>query len=1016
LVFDIHHTTTKNKTNFIITNPKPFLKERRNLMQNAYRLILAVLFFIGGINFAYAQVVFTVSGTVTNSETGDAISGATVTLSPGSKKATTNAEGKYTISSLTAGTYTAEASGIGYTKGTETISVTGDMTVNFALVPGSVKTDEIIVEINRAKERETPVAFTDISSKTIDARIHGQDAPLLARGVPGLYAYSTDGAGNGESQLLVRGFSQNYVQVLINGIPTNDPESNSVYWSNWGAVSGNAGSIQIQRGAGSSLYGSGSFGGSFNILTENPSLQPFYGANLSLGDPMNTVYGIKLASGLLSGKFAAALNVDRKIAEGTRVSGRYEGLNYYTSLSYFFNNKNSLKFVLHGAPQVHGYSFSQDVIYFAKFGYKANPANFLPLNVVEQLPANKLGPNYGLLDGRNDLKDSKFVNLAHNFFHKPQAELHYTYDINEKSIFRTTAFLSLGRGGGSSLNSPGAIFTVRRPTTGNNGTSIDTITLNRYGSEGYITDLANANIYLSTAFQRNSYSLHSQYGILSNYQTQVSKTLNLTAGFEIRNWRADHPGHFTNLYGKDSVTQTYGAYKTSSSTVADTSFTRSVFQGDIDRGDADVGSPFDFSLSTTDPTYRSQYRNYLGETPQLTLFTQANWFVNKLNIMASLQYVWYKYTLTENMPSENSIGLRLTPAQVTALGITQEGPAGNGKFYMRSATGGRWYEFNLVNASRSRGFFQPKLGFNYNVNENWNFFGNFAHVERFIDLGVYYNQGAVNTAAEDEKSNQFEAGFGYSSADWFAKINGYWMIWDNKAARIQDITKAGQPGYDRNGFRSELVGQSTHRGIEVEFNARLDKVTKIKGLGLRGSVTFMDNKWTDVLASVQTEVRSNGLTYRRAFNTGSRDLNGNIDTLFFDELKDTYVKSGPQTMVSLGLTYDWNSWFAGVDMNFAARDYLLDGATYTAVSTVYQGTNPVNGRDYYLSTYDNQLPTRAIFNAYAGYNFALKNLFKGTVSLQSANLFDKDFFASSDNFGVIPGEKRTFRFNLSIGL
>jgi len=241
---------------------------------------------------------------------------------------------------------------------------------------------------------------------------------------------------------------------------------------------------------------------------------------------------------------------------------------------------------------------------------------------------------------------------------------------------------------------------------------------------------------------------------------------------------------------------------------------------------------------------------------------------------------------------------------------------------MRNSARTAWYEFDLVNVSRSRGFFQPKIGFNYNINDNWNFFGNFAHVERFIDLGVYYNQGAINPNAEDEKSNQFEAGFGYTNSDWFAKINGYWMIWDNKAARIQDVTMAGQPGYDRNGNKSELVGQSTHRGIEFEFNARLDKITKVKGLGLRGSVTYMDNKWTDILSSVVTEVRANGQTFRRAFNTNARDASGNIDTLFFDELKDTYVKSGPQMMASLGLTYDWKGWFAGLDMNFAARDYL----------------------------------------------------------------------------------------------
>lgn len=986
-------------------------------MQNAYKFILAFLFFAVGFNTSVAQVVFSISGTVTNAETGEVISGATVTA--GNKRATTDNLGKYTISSLMAGNYTVTASFIGYITGKEEVSVTQNSTVNFALVAGSVKTDEILVEINRAKERETPVAFTNISSEQIEARIHGQDAPMLAKGTPGMYVYSTDGAGNGESQLLVRGFSQNYVQVLINGIPTNDPESNSVYWSNWGAVSSNAGSIQIQRGAGSSLYGSGSFGGSFNILTENPSLTPFYGANFSLGDPMNTMYGVKLSSGLLSGKFSAALNVDRKIAEGTRTSGRYEGLNYYTSLSYYFNSKNSLKFVLHGAPQVHGYSFSQDVIYFSKFGYKANPANFLPISVAEQLPVNKSTglPNYALLDNKNDLKDSKFVNLAHNFFHKPQAELHYTYDINEKSIFRTTAFLSLGRGGGTSLNNAGTLFAFTRPRFGNNGTSFDTLTTNYYGPEGYINTKGVADtIYLNrtgnNTYQRNSYSLHSQYGLLSNYQTQISKNFNLTAGFEVRNWTADHPGHFTNLYGKDSATTTYAATRRNSANTADSffTFTRSVFQGDIDRGDADIGSPFDFDLSTKDPTYRTQYRNYKGETPQLTLFTQGNFFIDKFNIAASIQYVWYKYKLTENMPSENSIGRELTSSEVTSLGLTSEGPS-SGKFYMRSRTGGKWYEFSLVNADRSRGFIQPKLGINYNINQNWNIFGNVAHVERFVDLGVYYNQGRVNEAVEDEKSNQFELGLGFTSADFYAKLNGYFMNWDNKSARIQDVSKAGQPGYDRNGFRSELIGTSEHKGVEFEMNAALDKVIKVKGFSLRGAVTFMDNKWTDVLASVLTDATTGK---RRAFNTAARDLSGNIDTLYFDELKDTYVRSGPQFMVNLGLNYNLKGFFAGVNMDYSAKDYLLDGGTYTAVSTVYQSTL-ANGREVYLSTYDNVLPTRAIFNAYAGYNFAYKKIFTGTFSLQSSNLFDKDYFASSDNFGLIPGEKRTFRANLTIG-
>lgn len=991
-------------------------------MQNFYKFILAVLFFAGGLNYSFAQqnfVVFTVSGTVTNAETGEAISGAVVAA--GTKKTTTDSYGKYSIGSLMAGTYTITATYVGFVTGKEEVSVTENTTVNFNLKTGSVNTEEIVVEINRAKERETPVAFSDVTKKQIEARINGQDAPLLTKGVPGLYAYSTDGVGNGETKMLVRGFSQNYVQVLINGIPTNDPESNSVFWSNWGGVSANAGSIQIQRGAGSSLYGAGSFGGSFNILTQSPSITPFYGANVSVGDPLNTMYGINVGTGLLDGKFAGALNVDRKIGEGSRISGRYEGYNYYTSMSYFMTDKQSLNLVLHGGPQEHGFSNSGDAVYFAKYGYKANPSFFLPVGVVQQLPVNATTGkvNYGLQgDYSRTLDDGKFVNIATNFFHKPQLELHYNNDINNKSVLRTTAFLSIGRGAGSSLNGASIInigpsltttgvFQIKRPDVGFGGTTIDTLLISRLNGEGYIADSNTARQYflVSGANQRISYSLHSQYGLLTSFSQDVSKKFKYTAGAEFRNWRADHPGQFTNLFSRTSINLTYSSdTSTVAGVVKTATFQRAVYQGDIQGPAGDLGSPFSYDLATNDPTYRTQYRNYRGEVPQLTLFGQGNFMFDKLNIMTSLQYVWYKYTLTENMPSENAIGKRL-PSNTT---VTTEGPDGTGKFYMKG-TDNRFYEFTLVNNSRSRGFFQPKIGFNYNANENINFFGNFAHVERFVDLGVYYNQGRINPDAQDEKSNQFEAGIGFGNNDVSFKVNAYYMLWDNKAASIQDITQAGQPGYDRNGFKTELVGTSEHKGVELEMNANIGKFVKVPGLGLTGSFTYMDNTWKEILQSVVYNTDGS----LRVFNNNARNANGDKINVYYNDLLGKHLATGPQLMINGGLNYTYKDFFTGVDMNFAGRDYLQDGETYSAISSVQIGTNGT--KEIYQTTFDNQLPTRFIFGAYAGYNFNFNKKLKGTITLQSANLFDKEYLASADRFGVIPGEKRTFRANLTVG-
>lgn len=985
-------------------------------MKKIIYFILSSIFFFSFHTISYSQN-YSVSGQVTDAQTGDFLGGAVVTISPGSYSATANSSGEYFITVTQSGNYSITASYSGFKSETRTISINSDMTVDFQL--GSAYTTETI-EINRAKDRETPVAFTDITKPEIEARIHGQDAPMLARGTPGLYSYSTDGVGNGESQLLIRGFNQNYVQVLINGIPTNDPESNSVYWSNWGSVSSNAGSIQIQRGAGSSLYGSGGFGGSFNILTDNP-LKRFYGATLNLGDPLNTLYGIKLNTGLMKSKFSGALNIERKVAEGTRISGRYEGLNYYLSGMYYPTAKQNINMVLHGAPQEHGYSFSNNIVYFNKFGFTANPAPFLPRNVVASFGPNKTSgqENYGLLDDSRELVDDNFVNLSHNFFHKPQLEFHYSQQTNPVSFLKATFFYSLGRGAGSSMNNMGTLFALsnNRNNKGVNGMKRDTLVTNFYGPEGYVTNDSVANfIFLrqggnssQNAYQRISYSLHQQIGILSSYSTEFGKNIDFTGGAEFRYWKADHPGHFVNLFSKDSITAQQYSYRDTLGNISSSTFRRATFQGDIDAPESDIGWPFGWNLSNTDPTYRTQYRNYLGETPQLTLFAQGNFIFKKFNINSSLQYVWYEYKIKENMPSEGGIGQQLTPAQVSNLGLTQEGPRGD-KFYMREAGTSKWYEFTLVNNNRSRGFFQPKIGVNFNATKNFNVFANFAHVERFVDLGIYYNQGNLNPNAEDEKSNQYEAGFGWNSNTLSAKINGYYMIWDNKSSRIQDITKAGQPGYDRNGFRTELVGQSENKGIEFQSDLSLDGMLPVKGFSLKGTLTYMDNKWTEVLSQVERD--ANGKL--RPFNAGALDANGNIDTLYFSELVGTPVASGPQFMFSIGAGYDYKGFFAGLNVNYFAKDYLLDGGTFLPTSSEQVGTS--SRGDVFDLTYGDVLPSRAIVDGQVGYNFKMFKTLKGLASIQVLNILDHEYLASADRFGVIPGYKRSFRFNLSLGI
>lgn len=657
---------------------------------------------------------------------------------------------------------------------------------------------------------------------------------------------------------------------------------------------------------------------------------------------------------------------------------------------------------MHGAPQEHGYSFSNDISFFKYFNYKANSAPWLPLDAVNKLPVNGTdgSANYGLADGKRELIAPNYVALAHNHFHKPQLEFHYSNDFAKDMTIRATIFYSRGRGGGSSLNSAGGVANSAR------------------AADGSIQDTAVIkNVYLLNAYQRDSYSWHQQGGLLASLETKVSDELKMTIGGEYRSWTADHPGYFTNLYGKTNISAQQYGFIDSTGVVSAATFRRRTFQNDVDAGDMDLFG-MDFA---NDPGYNSQYRNYRGETPQYTFFANANYqLLPNLNLSGTLQYVWYSYTLKENMPSENSIGRRLTAAQIAARGLgttRNEGPDGS-KFYMKehvvttnSATSTairNWYEFDLVNVTRTRGFLQPKFGANYNIDENLNVFGSFAHVERFVDLGVYYNQGRVNPAAGDEKSNQIEGGIGWTSRELNVKLNAYTMVWDNKSSRIQDQSQAGQPGYDRNGFRTILVGTSKNQGVELEFNGRLDQWLPIKGLDFRGSATLSENKWTEVLESVKRD--PSNPNRRQVFNASGRNAAGAIDTVFMDELEGTHSGGPPQRMASFGLTYNFGDFFVGLDANYYSAHYGLDGDTYMRVDGQWN-----SAKTTFSYVVKQTLPTRVLYDAQAGYRFNIYG-FRGFATAQVLNLFNREHLADVDNFGVIPGLLRSFRFNLNVGI
>ncbi|HEX4826404.1 MAG TPA: TonB-dependent receptor [Candidatus Polarisedimenticolaceae bacterium] len=141
--------------------------------------------------------------------------------------------------------------------------------------------ESVVVIDDVAKVRRDSASFTDLDASAIQELHVGQDLSTLLGETTNAYSYSDAGNGYGYSYLRIRGFDQSRIAVNINGVPLNTPETHQVYTIDLGDFATSLGLIQIQRGPGTSLYGSPAVGGVVNL--ETASLSTVAGGELELG-------------------------------------------------------------------------------------------------------------------------------------------------------------------------------------------------------------------------------------------------------------------------------------------------------------------------------------------------------------------------------------------------------------------------------------------------------------------------------------------------------------------------------------------------------------------------------------------------------------------------------------------------------------------------------------------------------------------------------------------------------------
>ena len=162
--------------------------------------------------------------------------------------------------------------------------------------------DEVLVKAVRV-DADSPITHSNVSKAEIQKRNLGQDVPILLNYLPSVVTTSDAGAGIGYTGIRVRGTDATRVNVTINGIPYNDPESQGTFWVNLGDIASSTESIQLQRGVGTSTNGSGAFGASLNLLTDVFSEEAYAEISNSFGSYNTRKHTVKLSTGLLNDHF-----------------------------------------------------------------------------------------------------------------------------------------------------------------------------------------------------------------------------------------------------------------------------------------------------------------------------------------------------------------------------------------------------------------------------------------------------------------------------------------------------------------------------------------------------------------------------------------------------------------------------------------------------------------------------------------------------------------------------------------
>ena len=743
----------------------------------------------------------TITGTVIDEEFKEPLLGANVLIKGTTHGASTDDKGKFTLKT-TQKKGILEVSFIGFKTKEVPFTITKEKVVlqislsaDAEELTGITITGNTLLDV--AKERKTPVAVSTIHAAEIVNKLGNQEFPELLKKTPSVYA-TKSGGGYGDSKINIRGFGNENIAVMINGMPINDMENGRVYWSNWAGVSDVTSAMQVQRGLGASKLAIASVGGTINIVTRAADMPEGGVASATLANDGFYKGLAAYNTGKQENGFSASVLLSRTAGATYVDSSQFESYNYFLALGYSPNDKHALQFMFTGAPQWHNqrsnYISIQD---YLKYGSNGEPNR-------------RYNSDWGSYKG-------KAFNFRRNVYHKPVMMLNWDWAINDRSSLSTVVYASFGRGSGTrdaGAAWTGGFYRDGRPIplyANNFRTSDGQIDLERIVNYNQGEDVsvpgqpvathgtpyvANARRSVTNPNNNRDYGVtegfarkalvnsHNWFGFLTNFNHKFTEHISFSVGLDGRYYKGYHYEIPSNLLGSefysDASNRNFSQPRNIAYTISDRpSF--NPFGGSIDPLDAQI-------------TYRND-----GNVRWIGTFGQIEYASKDFSAFAQ----W-----SGSMQSFQRIDLFMKPGTLALRGKPETA--------MPETT-----------SYKSIPGYNVKGGANYNIDENYNVFLNIGYYSRqpFFDA-VYPNyKNFLNTGLTNEKIFGIELGYGFRQDNIVANVNLYHTSWRDRYIR-RDNQWDGNTQYF---VELHGVGE-VHQGIELDASYRMNRYLKFVGM------------------------------------------------------------------------------------------------------------------------------------------------------------------------------------------